>query len=141
MSDARTAVAEFLRDFWGDTKPLSDDADLFATLGIDGDDAFEFMDKFAAKFEIEASNYRWYFHHGEEGTGIGGLFFAPPYRRVDHIPISLNTLTEAVETKRWPIDYPAHELPSARWDIRLNQVLALLALGGLALWLWHRFVR
>lgn len=141
MTDTRAAVLDFLREFWGEIKPLSDDADLLGELGIDGDDAFEFMERFASKFDVEAGNYRWYFHHGEEGQNIGGLLFAPPYRRVDDIPISLNTLTEAVETKRWPIDYPAHELPSVRWDIRFNQVFALLAFGGLALWLWQRFVR
>jgi hypothetical protein len=141
MTDARAAVLDFLREFRRETKPLSDDADLLDELGIDGDDAFEFVHRFASKFDVEAGNYRWYFHHGEEGQNIGGLFFAPPYRRVEHIPISLNTLAEAVETKRWPIDYPAHDLPSVRWDIRFNQVFALLTFDGLALWLLLRFVR
>jgi hypothetical protein len=140
MNDARAAVSEFLREFWGETKLLSDDADLFDKLGIDGDDAFEFIDRFAAKFGVEASNYRWYFHHGEEGHNIGGLFFAPPYRRVAHIPITLSTLIEAVERRTWPIVYPDHELPRVRWDIRFNQIFAALAFVALALWLWQRFL-
>jgi len=58
MNDARAAVLDFLREFWGETKPLSDDADLFNKLGIDGDDAFEFIDRFATAFDVEAGNYR-----------------------------------------------------------------------------------
>lgn len=140
MDDARAAVLGFLREFCGKTKPLPDDADLFDKLGIDGDDAFEFIDRFATTFDANAENYRWYFHHGEEGQNIGGLFFAPPYRRVARISITLKTLIEAVETKTWPITYPDHELPKVRWDIRFNQMFAALAFGGMALWLWQRFV-
>ena len=140
MNDARSAVSDFLREFWGETRPLSDDADLFDKLGIDGDDAFEFIDRFAATFDVEAGDYRWYFHHGEEGHNIGGLFFDPPYRRVANIPITLKTLVEAAETKKWPIIYPDHQLPKVRWDIRFNQTLAALAFGGLALWLWQSLV-
>jgi len=141
MTDTRAAVHDFLREFWGEIKPLSDDADLLEDLGIYGDDAFEFIERFVSKFDVRADSYRWYFHHGEEGHNIGGLFFAPPYRRVEHIPISLETLIEAVETKRWPIDYPAHQLPNVRWDLRFNQIFALLAFSGLSLWLWQSFHR
>jgi hypothetical protein len=140
MSKTRSAVLGFLRDFWGEAEPPEDDADVFVKLGIDGDDAFEFIDRFVAKFEIDASSYRWYFHHGEEGFNIGGLFFRPPYQGVDHIPITLNILIKAVETKSWPIDYPQHQLPLVRWDLRFNQAFALLAFGGFAVWLWWRFV-
>jgi hypothetical protein len=96
MNDTRDAVSGFLKEFWGEIKPLSDDADIFHNLGIDGDDAFEFIERFAAKFDIEITNYHWYFHHGEEGfLNIGGLFFRPPYRRVGRIPITPQVLAEA----------------------------------------------
>jgi hypothetical protein len=116
-----------------------DEADLFGRLAIDGDDGFGFMNWFDETFDIDMSAYRWYFHHGEEGYNIGGLFFAPPYRRVPRIPVTLKTLIEAAETKRWPIVYPEHELPKVRWDIRFNQLFAALAFAGLAVWLWQRF--
>jgi hypothetical protein len=78
MTDAHAAAAEFLEDFWGTGGPLSEDADILDTLGIDGDDAFNFIEGFAAKFEIDISNYHWYFHHGEEvSLNIGSLFFKP----------------------------------------------------------------
>src|SRR5262245_34784216 len=85
MSNADAAVAEFLRDFWGSgTHLLSDDADIFDSFGIEGDDASEFIERFATQFKIDTSNYRWYFHHGEEGfVNVGAWLFKPPYRRVD----------------------------------------------------------
>jgi len=33
MSDTRAAVSGFLKEFSGETKPLSDDADIFHNLG------------------------------------------------------------------------------------------------------------
>src|SRR5215467_11636655 len=60
MSDTSAAVSGFLKEFWGEIEALSDDADIFHNLGIDGDDAFEFIERFAAKFEIEITNYHWY---------------------------------------------------------------------------------
>jgi len=143
MGDTRAAVSGFLKEFWGEIKPLCDDADIFHNLGIDGDDAFEFIERFAAKFEIEITSYHWYFHHGEEPSlNIGALFFRPPYRRVGRIPITPKVLAEAIRTKRWPLEYPTHRLPSVLWDIRLTYVffLAIIALLAVVV-LWQRFVR
>lgn len=140
MIESRTAVLHFLGEFFEETKPFSDDTDLFHTFGIDGDEAGDFMDRFASQFDVNADNYRWYFHHGEEGINFGGVFFAPPNRRVKRIPITLRTLVEAAETKTWPINYPDHELPRVRWDIRFNAFVTALALGGLVLWFWNRFI-
>jgi hypothetical protein len=76
ITDVHAAVAGFLKECWGTAKPLSDDADIFDSLGIDGDDASEFIERFATKFETDATNYRWYFYHGDEGSNnIGGWFF------------------------------------------------------------------
>ena len=139
MTDARTAVADFLKEYCAPTTPLSDDADIFDSLRISGDDAFEFIERFVSKFEIDATNYHWYFHHGEEPSlNIGGLFFKPPHRRVARIPITPQVLAEAIRTKRWSLEYPAHRLPSVRWDIRLSQafLLAIIALFVAKLW-WH----
>ncbi|WP_332655932.1 DUF1493 family protein [Brevundimonas sp.] len=139
MSDARTAVLNFIEDFWRWKAPLADDADLFDVLGIEGDDAGEFMDAFVARFDVEAGNYRWYFHHGEEGWSIGALFYKPIHRRFGRMPITVAVLTEAVRTKRWPIAYPDHILPARRWDILINQFFAAGAVIGLGVWAWMRF--
>jgi len=143
MTNADAAVAEFLRDFWGSgTHLLSDDADIFDSFGIEGDDASEFIERFATQFKIDTSNYRWYFHHGEEGfVNVGAWLFKPPYRRVDRIPITPQVLAEAVRTKQWPLEYPAHKLASVRWDIRFNQALSFAMLALLLAVIWQRFGR
>jgi hypothetical protein len=141
MTDAHAAVAGFLKDFSGAATPRSDDADIFDSLGIDGDDGFELIERFAIKFEIDITNYRWYFHHGEEALNIGGWFFKPPDRRVDRIPITPQVLAEALRTKRWPLEYPEHKLPSVRWDIRFTQAVFFGIVALLMAALWQRFAR
>lgn len=141
MSDARSQLADWFEEFWGEKLPNSDDIDLFERFGIEGDDASDFMDGFAARFGVDGQNYLWYFHHRDEGTNFGALFFAPPYRRVQRIPITTNILIEALEAKTWPLAYPRHQMPTVRWDIRVNQLLFVVPLALLAVWLWLRFVR
>ena len=141
MSDARSRLADWFEEFWGEQLPTGDDIDLFERFGIEGDDASGFMDSFAAHFDVDGQNYRWYFHHRDEGTNFGALCFAPPYRRVQRIPITPNILIEAVETKRWPLEYPPHQMSTVRWDIRVNQLLFVVPPTLLAMWLWLRFVR
>lgn len=137
VSDARIRLAEWFKEFLGETLPESDDADLFARFGIDGDDAVEFMDSFGERFEVAGENYRWYFHHGEEGANFGGFFFAPPYRRVKRVPITPDILIEAIEARRWPLEYPLHREPKVRWDIRVNQLLIVAMLILVALFAWR----
>lgn len=141
MSEARSDLTEWFETFWGEKLAPNGDTDLFDRYGIDGDDASEFMENFITRFEIDAANYRWYFHHGEEGTNYGGLFFAPPYRRVKRLPITPNILIEAIESKQWPLRYPVHSLPAVRWDTRVNQLLFVAPLVLLALWYGRRLVR
>jgi hypothetical protein len=136
MTDADTVVADFLKNFWGTSTLLSDDADILDRLGIDGGDAFDLIERFATKFEIDITNYHWYFHHGEEVSvnTIGSWFFKAPYRRVDRIPITSQVLAEAIRTKRWPLEYPEHKLPSVRWDIRFSQAVSLAIAAVLFGW-------
>lgn len=138
MSDARTGVLDFIDDLYGPTPPLADDDDLLHDLGIEGDDAAEFIEAFVARFGINAAAYRWYFHHGEEGWNIGGLFHSPIHKRHGRIPITVAVLTEAVRTRRWPLTYPDHSLPHYRWDILITRVFAAACLFGLVAggWLW-----
>jgi Protein of unknown function (DUF1493) len=138
MTDEERAVRNFVQALGHGTAALSARDDLFGRLGIEGDDAFEFMDRFAARFEIDASKYLWYFHHAEEGANLGGIFHKPPYRRVARIPVTLDLLAEAVRAKRWPIDYPAHRLPEFRWDLTVNLALVGASILGLCVWAWLR---
>ncbi len=140
MSDAHFRLAEWFEEYWGEKLPASGDTDLFERFGIEGDDGSDFMDSFGAWFGIDGENYRWYFHHREEGANFGGFFFAPPYSHVQRIPITPDILVEAIETKVWPLKYPPHQVPTVRWDIRVNQLLFVVPVLLLALWFWQRFV-
>jgi Protein of unknown function (DUF1493) len=140
VADALSDLSEWFEQFWGEKLPASYDEDLFARFGIDGDDAGDFMDSFAARFEVDIANYRWYFHHGEEGLNIAGLFFAPPNGRVKNIPITTATLLEAIQSRRWPLDYPAHKLPKVRWDVWLNLSVILLLFAFVAIVMAWRFL-
>jgi len=109
-------------------------SDLNDELGIDGDDFSELMELFKKEFGVNMENYRWYFHHGEEGWSIGTLFVKPPYARVQRIAVTPRLLLQAATAREWPITYPEHHLPSRRYDILIDQIALLgLALLGLAL--------
>lgn len=125
-------IVDFVLGFAERPTTLADQDDLFEKLGIDGDDAIEFIDSFASTYEVDMADYRWYFHHGEEGFGIGMFFSKPPYFRVQRIPITLTVLREAIQAKHWPIRYPPHEIPAVRWDLRVNGMIVFALLAYLA---------
>jgi hypothetical protein len=60
VADLRSDLSDFLRP-WAEGRTLQDDDDLFDRLGVEGDDAFEFMEAFAARFGVDVSGYCWYF--------------------------------------------------------------------------------
>lgn len=140
MTTPEDQLADFLKQASDFERAVPDGADLFKAMRITGDDAFELMDSFFAAFEIDASEYRWYFHHAEEGMNVGGLVFKSPGQRVDYIPLTPEILKEAIKSKQWPIRYPEHSLPKVRGDMLINQVLLLVGGAGLLLFLWTRFV-
>jgi len=136
MSDARSQLADWFEEFWGETLPDGGATDLFERFGIDGDDADNFMEAFASRFEVNAENFLWYFHHSDEGANFGALLFKPIYERVKRIPITPDMLVKAIEIKQWPVVYPPHEAPPVRWDIRVNQLVIAIFVVALALLLW-----
>jgi hypothetical protein len=92
-------------------------------LGVYGDDMDDFMRKFADRFDVDLSGYRWYFHTGEEGFNPIWFFIRPPNRLVEEIPITLAVLLESARRKLWAIEYPPHTLPRVRWDVVLTWVM------------------
>lgn len=111
---------------------LTPSADLESDLGITGDDFSELIEQFAERFKVDMNAYRWYFHHGDEVTfNPGALFFKPPFRQVEHIPVTPALLLSAANSGAWPIEYPTHQLHQRRYDILATY--AVLAMGGLLL--------
>ena len=118
--------------------PLEPEEDLFKRAGITGDDAVDFFDSFAARFEVDMSGFLWYFHHEEEGFNLGGRFFGSPDNQVHRIPITLHVLADAITNKKWSVHYPEHEAPIGRPDLVINRILVLGVLCSLVLIAWKR---
>lgn len=103
--------------------------DLLKDQGVSGDDFHELIADYQKIFNVDMTNYLWYFHSDEEGNNIGGVFFKPPYERVNHIPVSPAKLLEFANKGRWEMEYPVHKLPKFRWDMIINATLLLIALS------------
>jgi len=117
-------IIDFVKDISG-IDEINPESDIF-NLGVVGDDFHEMIDEYSKRYEVDMTEYLWYFHADEEGQSFGALFFKPPYRRVERIPITPRLLSEFATTKKWVINYPEHKLPNKRIDIIINQVLVLV---------------
>src|SRR5207248_6331678 len=94
-------------------------------IGLYGDDIDGIIVEYSQRFTVDVSGYLWYFHTGEEGFNIGGLFFRSPDAKVDRIPITVGMLLEFAQKGHWDLKYPDHEPPRFRLDILINQILVL----------------
>lgn len=114
-----------------DLARISLETDLYADLGIVGDDFHELIEKFAETYQVNMEKYLWYFHCDEEGWNIGAFFFPPPYDQVERIAITPEVLCAAANNGSWPIEYPEHKLTERRNDLFVNKVLLMVALLGI----------
>lgn len=107
------------------------DVDIFDELGVEGDDFSELIESFSSTFNVDISNYRWYFHSNDEGTNLFSFMFRPPNKKVSRIPITPELLLRISKTKSWDISYPNHEVPENRNDISFSWLLLILIIVGL----------
>lgn len=112
----------FLRELSG-LQDIKSESDIFADLGMTGDDFHEMIDKYSKMHSVNMDKYLWYFHTDEEGFNTGALFFKPPYKRVKRISITPQLLTEFANKGIWDIVYPDHNLPKKRYDLIINQII------------------
>lgn len=95
-------------------------------LGLDGDEAGEFMDAFATKFDVDMEGFYWLRYFGDEGwnmltpaTTLVARALSPAFRRrwraaqEAEREITLAHLTEVVEAGRWVHPGTEH-LPSRK---------------------------
>jgi len=122
---AEIEVRGFVSEFWNDDLSKLNSNDIFRSLGITGDDCEEFLSAFGDKFSVNFDKLLWYFHYEEEWGNFGGLFFSPPNKRVERIPISVKLLLDSANSGHWEIIYPAHELPAHRYDTYVNFITFL----------------
>jgi hypothetical protein len=118
-------VAELVRKVTTYRRELTEATTLQSDIGVAGDDMDELLTAYSKRFGVDLSNYISYFHTGEEGWNIGGLFFPPPNKRVTEIPITVGMLHRFALLGHWAVEYPPHEPPRNRPDIWINLVLLL----------------
>ena len=124
--DRSAEVRAFVEDRLGRGLRTEEAGDILRALGADGDDAFELMQAFFARFGVDPRDYRWYHHHAEEGMAPTWPF-RPPDRKVTRMPITLADLETAAGTGTWPVSYPDPPV-GVRLD-RLNWVIWLSGIG------------
>jgi hypothetical protein len=121
-------IFDFVAEYSG-KNGLKENSDIEMEFGVYGDDWEEMIEKFSSKYNVDMTSYLWYFHSGEEGMGLGRLFFKPPNERVNRIPITPNDLLRIATKQKWDIEYPKHELPKRRYDIIIGTVAVVLLIG------------
>jgi hypothetical protein len=115
-------VLSFVR--WKTGRPdAGADDDIFEKLGCTARKFTDLVEHFSMRFGTDVSNYKWYFHTNEEDHSIGGMFYKPPFERVQRIPVTAEKLWEMANAGYWNIDYPEHEIPSSRVDFLINVLL------------------
>jgi hypothetical protein len=101
---------------------LTLDTDLYLG-GVYGDDFWELIEAYSKKFEVDCSNFLWYFHSREEGMNSGAFFFKSPDQCVERIPVTPQMLLNFTKTKKWGVVYPPYKIPTKRWDIIINKII------------------
>jgi hypothetical protein len=124
-------IIEFVKKNTG-LKNITSDTDIF-DIGVVGDDFHELIEEFAKTYSVNMTNYLWYFHADEEGGrgSIGGLFFDPPYKKVNRISVTPLLLTEFANKGKWEIEYPKHQIPKRRYDLLINTIILVAVIGCL----------
>jgi acyl carrier protein len=102
-------VKQILWDLHGDRpERVSLKSDLFADLGIDGDDAVEVFQRIEEKFEIDFSLMKWERHFGPEAGFNPFVLLLPSWRwwQRERVPVTVEDLITAICAKRWVKVYP-----------------------------------
>lgn len=113
---SESEILDFIEEKTG-LRPSSKQTDIVSEMSIWGDDVSELLEAFAARYDVDMSNYLWYFHTGDEGTNILSFIFKPPNQRVQRIPITPGLLIKSAESHHWQVAYPEHNIPKRRWDL------------------------
>jgi hypothetical protein len=79
---------------------------LMEDLGMDGDDAVGFFEKYRAIFEVDLTGIRWGRHFGREGFNPF-VIFLPSFwqRRRSHCPVTIRDLVVSARTGKWEYNY------------------------------------
>lgn len=106
-------IIELIKEKTG-ANNVSENSELENDLGCTGDDFSELMEEYSKKFNVDMSNYLWYFHHYEEGMSTS-FFYKSPAKAVTQIPVTPKMLHEFSKIGKWNVKYPEHTLPDNRF--------------------------
>lgn len=69
-----TKLTSFIeKERWKYNVPINRDTRLVQDLKIDGDDAYEFMEKFVSEFKIDYSEFNYTIYFSKEGFDLFGI--------------------------------------------------------------------
>lgn len=78
--------------------------DIARDLGVDGDDAREFIRRFAGRFSVDMSAFDFAMYFGGEGFDPIALMKSFLAGRRTKVPMTVGRLLEAAKERRWPRD-------------------------------------
>lgn len=96
------AVIGFVSEFTGcDSSSIARERRLGEDLGIDGDDAAEFMRAFAARFSVDLTSFKSARYYGPEAgwNPVAAVYYIIAGNQLE--PISVDRLVEAAERGTW----------------------------------------
>jgi acyl carrier protein len=75
-------------------------------LGMDGDDAIEFFEKFQVRFGVDLSNMKWDRHFGPEGFNPWVVLLPSFWRSLrQQCPVRVSDLVNAARSGAWQYNY------------------------------------
>ena len=92
----------FVREETATRRPLALTTDLAKDLGIDGDDAMEFIRCFQARFNVDMSEFDFAAYFGAEGFDLVRLVVSCAAGGGSKAPITIGLLLRAAKNRRWP---------------------------------------
>ena len=138
----RDDILALAADYAGQAKDCAGQEDLLGVFGLTGDDASEFLEDYAERFDVDMSGMLWYFHYDANDLPrmprhvlpIGADGMVLPLR-----PITLDDLVAAAEAGQWTVNYPEHRLRRSRWWVLNIALVTGFALAALVLWVVERW--
>ena len=89
-----------------DPRKMTANTRLLEDLGMDGDDAVEFFEKYEVMFEVDLTKIKWARHFGPEGFNPF-VFFLPSFWKSlrEHCPVTIGDLVISARAGKWVYDY------------------------------------
>lgn len=109
---------------------LTTNTRLAQDLGMDGLDAFEFIEKYVEIFGVDMTEFEFNKHFGPEGLEISFhfyqlycfLFARHKLKDLEPIPVTLGDLVIAAKNKKWPIEKFAPIYSRNNFDFKRKKI-------------------